>query len=394
MTGLLATATWKPARMQAAADTSFVAAVDLAEWLVQRGMPFRQAHHVVGALVRRRLDERHVPLAELVEAHPALGTEAVELLAPGVAVTRRTDPRGSGPGTGGHPDGTVHAAVLDRPAGPSWAAMSRRRRLPRALYAGDVLKVAPRLLNKLIVTADGRAGRIVEVEAYRGAEDPASHAFRGPTPRNRVMFGPGGHLYVYFSYGVHWCANVVCGPVGEAQAVLLRALEPVDGLELMRQARWRTNGRQDDRDLCRGPGRLCQALGIDGSFDGADLTARDAAVWLADDGVPPPAQRWPRSGSGCRGRRPSVSPGRHERGGPGLRGGSPGPTAVSRGPGRLPRRRPRDRRRDDAGPPAAWRHANSARRQVDASGQRCRSWPAGDCLTRVRWVGPASKTLG
>jgi DNA-3-methyladenine glycosylase len=168
--------------------------------------------------------------------------------------------------------------------------MSRRRRLARSWYAGNVLQVAPRLLNKLLVTADGRAGRIVEVEAYHGAQDPASHAFRGPTPRNRVMYGPGGHLYVYFSYGVHWCANVVCGPVGEAQAVLLRALEPVEGLELMRRARWRDQRRQDDRDLCRGPGRLCQALGIDGSFDGADLTTRDAAVWVADDGVPPPAQ--------------------------------------------------------------------------------------------------------
>jgi DNA-3-methyladenine glycosylase len=149
--------------------------------------------------------------------------------------------------------------------------------------------VAPRLLNKLVVMADGRAGRIVEVEAYHGAEDPASHAFRGPTPRNRVMYGPGGHLYVYFSYGVHWCSNVVCGPVGSAQAVLLRALEPVAGLDLMRQARWRDQRRQDDRELCRGPGRLCQALGIDGGFNGVDLTVDGAPVWLADDGVAPPA---------------------------------------------------------------------------------------------------------
>jgi DNA-3-methyladenine glycosylase len=148
--------------------------------------------------------------------------------------------------------------------------------------------VAPRLLNKLVVTADGRAGRIVEVEAYQGEEDPASHAFRGPTPRNQVMYGPPGHLYVYFSYGVHWCANVVCGPVGEARAVLLRALEPVSGLALMRQARWTDQRRQDDRDLCRGPGRLFQALGVDGARNGADLVGPAALMWLADDGTEPP----------------------------------------------------------------------------------------------------------
>ncbi len=166
--------------------------------------------------------------------------------------------------------------------------MGRRRRLPRSFYRGDALGVAPQLLNKLLVTADGRAGRIVEVEAYCGDQDPASHAFRGPTPRNRVMYGPPGYLYVYFSYGVHWCANVVCGPVGQAQAVLLRALDPVAGLELMRQARWRDQRRRDDRDLCRGPGRLCQALGIDGTLDGADLAVSGAVVWLAGDGVDPP----------------------------------------------------------------------------------------------------------
>jgi DNA-3-methyladenine glycosylase len=166
--------------------------------------------------------------------------------------------------------------------------MVRSRPLPRSWYRGTVLGVAPRLLNKLVVTADGRVGRIVEVEAYDGEHDPASHAFRGPTRRNQVMYGPAGHLYVYFSYGVHWCANVVCGPVGQAQAVLLRALEPVDGLALMRQARWTNQRRQDDRDLCRGPGRLCQALGIDKARNGTDLTSRDGPIWLADDGHAPP----------------------------------------------------------------------------------------------------------
>ena len=166
--------------------------------------------------------------------------------------------------------------------------MRAPKRLGRAWYAPDSLELAPLLLNKLLVMADGRAGRIIEVEAYRGGQDPASHAYRGPTARNRVMFGPKGHLYVYFSYGMHWCANVVCGPAGEAQAVLLRALDPVGRLDLMRRARWTTQRQQVDRDLCRGPGRLCQALGIDRSYDGSDLTGPGSRVWLADDGVAPP----------------------------------------------------------------------------------------------------------
>jgi len=163
------------------------------------------------------------------------------------------------------------------------------RRLKRDFYRGDSVELAPRLLNKLLVTSDGRIGRIIEVEAYRGEEDPASHAYRGPSVRNQAMFGPPGHLYVYMSYGVHWCANVVCGRVGQARAVLLRALSPVAGLDLMRSARWVAQRRQDDRDLCRGPGRLCQAMGIDRSYDGCDLTGPDARLWLAADGVEPPA---------------------------------------------------------------------------------------------------------
>ena len=158
--------------------------------------------------------------------------------------------------------------------------------------------VAPELLNKVLVAADGRAGRIIEVEAYAGAEDPASHAFRGRTARNATMFGPAGHLYVYFSYGVHWCANVVTDPAGEASAVLLRALDPVSGVEAMRAARWRGQKRQVDRDLCRGPGRLCQAMGIDRALDGADLCGpgpgrapggAGGRLWLVDDGTAPPA---------------------------------------------------------------------------------------------------------
>lgn len=167
--------------------------------------------------------------------------------------------------------------------------MPTTSRLGREFFAGSSLLVAPKLLNKLLATADGRAGRIIEVEAYHGAEDPASHAFRGRTARNGAMFEAGGRLYVYFTYGMHWCANVVCGPEGEAQAVLLRALEPVRGLEAMRAARWTTQARRSDRDLCRGPGRLCQAMGIDKSLDGIDLTAQSSPLWLEDDGVAPPA---------------------------------------------------------------------------------------------------------
>jgi len=141
------------------------------------------------------------------------------------------------------------------------------------------------LLNKVLAHG-ARAGRIVEVEAYAGALDPASHAYRGRTARNATMFGPPGHLYVYFTYGMHFCANVVCGPDGAASAVLLRGLTPLAGLEEMRAARGPAARR--DRDLCSGPGKLCQALGIDRAFDGADLVIGDGGVVLGDDGTPPP----------------------------------------------------------------------------------------------------------
>lgn len=158
------------------------------------------------------------------------------------------------------------------------------RSVPRRWFARDPLDVAPDLLNKLIVH-DRRVGRIVEVEAYRGSRDPASHAYRGPTPRNRVMFGPAGHLYVYRSYGIHWCANVVCEADEVAGAVLLRAVEPVRGLGAMRRDRPKA---KSDADLGAGPGKLCAALGIAGDDDGADLGT--GSVRLLDDGVPPPAR--------------------------------------------------------------------------------------------------------
>jgi DNA-3-methyladenine glycosylase len=159
--------------------------------------------------------------------------------------------------------------------------------LPRDFYRRDSRVVARALLNKVLVRGPRRA-RIVEVEAYLGVDDPASHAYRGPTARNAVMFGPAGHLYVYFTYGMHWCVNAVCGDVGVGTAVLLRAGAPLDGLDLMRAARGPAARR--DRDLCSGPAKLAQAFSLDRADDGADLTTGVGrhAISIVDDGTPPP----------------------------------------------------------------------------------------------------------
>lgn len=151
------------------------------------------------------------------------------------------------------------------------------RPLARSFYAGDALAIAPRLIGRTLVheSPEGTVtGRIVEVEAYRGQLDAASHSYRGLTRRNAVMFGPPGHLYVYFTYGMHYCANVVCGAEGQADAVLLRAVEPLVGRELMAARRGTTVASL----LARGPARLAQAFGLDGSLNGADLT--DGPVWV------------------------------------------------------------------------------------------------------------------
>jgi DNA-3-methyladenine glycosylase len=159
--------------------------------------------------------------------------------------------------------------------------------LERSFFAQDARKLAPQLLNKVLMHHDPDAGRllvrIVEVEAYAGAEDPASHGYRGQTRRNATMFGPPGHLYVYFTYGMHWCANVVGGSEGTASGVLLRAAEPMTGVETMRARR---PAARQETELCSGPARLTQALGLTGDHDGTDLVR--GVVRLLDDGMPPP----------------------------------------------------------------------------------------------------------
>jgi DNA-3-methyladenine glycosylase len=147
--------------------------------------------------------------------------------------------------------------------------------IPREFFARRSVEVAPDLLGCVLEheTADGLvAVELTEVEAYAGRSDPASHAYRGKTQRNAVMFGPPGHAYVYFTYGMHFCVNMVClGEEGSASAVLLRAGAIVAGEDLARARRTRGPGVVASRDLARGPARLCQALGIDRSLDGADV---------------------------------------------------------------------------------------------------------------------------
>jgi DNA-3-methyladenine glycosylase len=162
---------------------------------------------------------------------------------------------------------------------PSPPSPVTTRALQRDFFARSVHDVAPELIGATLLF-DGVGGQIVEVEAY-DQEDPASHGYRGRTERNTSMFGPPGHAYVYRSYGIHWCLNLVCESEGVASAILVRALEPVYGLDLMRERR----GLEDPRLLCAGPGRLCQALGITRDHDGLPLDEPPFELRLRDEPV-------------------------------------------------------------------------------------------------------------
>ncbi|WP_030571225.1 DNA-3-methyladenine glycosylase [Streptomyces aureocirculatus] len=183
-----------------------------------------------------------------------------------------------------------------------------RTPLPRDFFDRPVLEVAPELLGRVLVrsTPDGPIElRLTEVEAYAGEADPGSHAYRGRTARNSVMFGPPGHAYVYFTYGMWHCLNVVCGPEGTAGGVLLRAGEIIEGAELARERRL---SARNDKELAKGPARLATALDVDRDLDGADLCAGPDAPLTLLSGIPTPAEQvsnGPRTGVGGEG---SVHP--------------------------------------------------------------------------------------
>ena len=182
------------------------------------------------------------------------------------------------------------------PTGPLTATMLRKAPiLSREFFNRDPITVGRELLGKLLIRREGRkllAGRIVENEAYLGADDPAAHAYAGLTPRNAVLFGPPGRAYVYFIYGNHYCLNVSCMPEGLGEGVLLRSMEPVLGLEAMARARGvdlpPAPSTPQLRMISSGPGRMAEALGITRLRDnGKDLTARHSDLWFADDGYRP-----------------------------------------------------------------------------------------------------------
>ena len=191
----------------------------------------------------------------------------------------------------------MRAMPSSEPAGGDRPTTGQFEPVRRSWLSRPALEVAPSILGAMLVSSAPQgtvAVRLTEVEAYEGPDDPGSHAYRGRSTRNEVMFGRAGHLYAYFTYGMHWCANVVCGPAGEASAVLLRAGEVVSGLSV---ARSRRPSARTDRDLARGPARLASALGLGRTHNGLDLCDPDSPlVLLPSDGSPGPISTGPRVG--------------------------------------------------------------------------------------------------
>jgi DNA-3-methyladenine glycosylase len=168
-------------------------------------------------------------------------------------------------------------------------------KLPRSFYSRSALDVAPELLGKVLVRRLGRRsliGKIVETEAYVGPQDLACHASKGHTPRTSVMFGPPGYAYVYMIYGFYFCLNVVTEPLGYPAAVLIRAVEPLENVDLMRELR---NNPQKETNIASGPGKLCMAMSIDRQLNGADLLG--TTIWIEDRKLDPgPIRTSPRVG--------------------------------------------------------------------------------------------------
>ena len=267
-------------RIEEAAPRGFSLATDAAEYLVRQGVPFREAHEAVGRLVAL-CDRQESALGEVSDEQmrkvsPVLTPDVRSVLTVRGALEARS-------GYGGTAPERVLAQLRDVQreidSGRAWVTRVDvvLTPLPRQFYDRPVVDVARGLLGAVLESALGGELvriRLTEVEAYGGVADPASHAFRGPSARNRTMFGPPGRTYVYFTYGMHFCMNLVTGAAGTASAVLLRAGTVIDGADVV--ARRRPGVRS--RDYARGPARLTRALNVDKAADGADVCTTDGPL--------------------------------------------------------------------------------------------------------------------
>jgi DNA-3-methyladenine glycosylase len=274
LAGMIATMTIDEERLARAAPEGFSLATDVAEWLVRQGVVFRDAHEIAGRLVQwceaRGCELWDASDADLASVDVRLTPEVRTVLTVRGALEARSARGGTAPARVAEQLARLaDAATRTRPGPARRAALARRVTLPRSFFDRPGPDVAVALLGAVVVSdvpPDGwpyadRGGGLFR------RDDAGSHAFRGRTPRNAVMFGPPGHVYVYFTYGMHWCMNLVCAGEGVASAVLLRAGEVVEGAAV---ATGRRATARTPRDLARGPARLTAALGVDGSCNGVD----------------------------------------------------------------------------------------------------------------------------